>query len=36
MHKHHWECTDTPGVFICYAEGTVGYFNSHTREIDEE
>jgi hypothetical protein len=33
MHKHHWECTDTPGVFMCHAEGTTGYFNSLTKEI---
>lgn len=36
MHKHHWECTDTPGVFMCHSEGTVGYFNSLTREIEVE
>ena len=35
-HKHHWECTDTPGIFICYAEGQTGYFNSLTRQIVED
>jgi hypothetical protein len=36
MHKHHWECTDTPGIFMCHAEGQTGYFNSLTREITED
>ena len=36
MHKHHWECTDTPGVFMCHAEGQTGYFNSLTKEIVED
>jgi hypothetical protein len=36
MHKHHWECTDTPGIFMCHAEGQTGYFNSLTKEITED
>ena len=36
MHKHHWECTDTPGIFMCHAEGQTGYFNSLTRQITED
>ena len=36
MHKHHWECTDIPGIFMCHADGQTGYFNSLTREITED
>ena len=34
-HKHHWECTDTPGIFMCYAEGAVGHFDKVNNTIYE-
>lgn len=33
-HKHYWDCTDIPGIYICRNDGQTGYFNSLTREIE--
>lgn len=35
-HNHHWECTDTPGIFMCHAEGSVGYYDRLSKQIIEE
>jgi hypothetical protein len=35
MHKHHWLCSDVPGNYFCDC-GTTAYFNSYTKEIQED
>ena len=31
MHKHHWECSDTPGIYICQCKA-VSYYNRETKQ----
>jgi hypothetical protein len=31
MHTHKWECSDTPGIFICQCKA-VAYYNQTTKE----
>lgn len=34
-HTHHWECTDTPGIFMCMADGSLGHFDKVNNLIYE-
>lgn len=31
MHSHKWECSDTPGIFICQCKA-VSYYNRETKQ----